>query len=248
MSTLTDVAPVDLSDFRSYVHGVPHAWFAYLRRQDPVHWHDEATGPGFWVVTQLPTTASRSTATTSASARPTRADLPMGDARGRARAAAADDAQHGPAAAHPLPAPGQQGLHAPHGAPSSRRSIHGATDAIIDDVIEVGQADFVTDISAELPLQVIADLLGVPADDRHKMFEWSNRMVGNEDAEYQEMTDAAAIAAMDLYAYAAELYGKKRIDPHADLMSVLTTVEVEGERSERAGARALLPHVDGRRE
>ena len=37
-------------------------------------------------------------------------------------------------------------------------------------------------------------------------------------------------AAMELYAYAAELFGKKRIDPHADLMSVLTTVEVEGER------------------
>ena len=58
-------------------------------------------------------------------------------------------------------------------------SIHRSTDAIIDSVIETGKADFVTDLSAELPLQVIAELLGVPQADRHRMFEWSNRMVGN---------------------------------------------------------------------
>jgi cholest-4-en-3-one 26-monooxygenase len=62
------------------------------------------------------------------------------------------------------------------------------------------------------------------------MFDWSNRMVGNADPEYQEEQSMAESAAMELYAYAADLFGKKRIDPHADLMSVLTGVEVEGER------------------
>ena len=120
-------------------------------------------------------------------------------------------------------------------------SIHRTTDAIIDEVIETGQADFVTEISAELPLQVIAELLGVPHEDRHKMFDWSNRMVGNEDPEYQAEADLAIASAMELYAYAAELFAKKRIDPHADLMSVLTKVEVEGERLSEHGARAVLP-------
>jgi cholest-4-en-3-one 26-monooxygenase len=109
-------------------------------------------------------------------------------------------------------------------------SIHRAADNIIDQVIEAGSADFVTDLSAELPLQVIAELLGVPQEDRHKMFDWSNRMVGNADPEYQEEASMAENAAMELYAYAADLFSKKRIDPHADLMSVLTGVEVEGER------------------
>jgi len=109
-------------------------------------------------------------------------------------------------------------------------SIHVAADAIIDEVIERGEADFVTEISAELPLQVIAELLGVPQEDRHRMFEWSNRMVGNEDPEYQDQTELALTSAMELYAYASELFAKKRIDPHADLMSALTTVEIEGER------------------
>ena len=53
-------------------------------------------------------------------------------------------------------------------------------------------------------------------------------MVGSEDPEYQLQADMAITAAMELYAYASELFGKKRIDPHADLMSVLTTVEVDG--------------------
>ena len=52
MSTLADVAPVDLSDSRSYVAGVPHAWLAHLRRHDPVHWQDEPGGPGFWAITR----------------------------------------------------------------------------------------------------------------------------------------------------------------------------------------------------
>ena len=86
---------------------------------------------------------------------------------------------------------------------TSRQSIHRAADAIIDGVIESGSADFVTDLSAELPLQVIAELLGVPQEDRHKMFDWSNRMVGNADPEYQEEQSMAESAAMELYAYAA---------------------------------------------
>ncbi len=107
--------------------------------------------------------------------------------------------------------------------------IHAATDVIIDDVIEGGHADFVTAISAELPLVVIAELLGVPNDDRHRMFDWSNQMIGSEDPEYKHTEDIAQVASMELYAYASKLFAEKRIDPHEDLMSVLTGVELEGE-------------------
>jgi cholest-4-en-3-one 26-monooxygenase len=108
--------------------------------------------------------------------------------------------------------------------------IHETADEIIDDVIEKGSADFVTDLVAELPLIVIAELLGVPREDRHRVFDWSNQMVGNEDPEYQITADQATQAAMELYAYAADLFSKKRLDPHEDLMSALTQVEIEGER------------------
>jgi cholest-4-en-3-one 26-monooxygenase len=228
MPTLADVTPVDLSDSRSYVPGVPHAWLAYLRRHDPVHWQDEDGGPGFWAVTRYEdcVTVNRDYERFSSAARGTM-PFEMPDE---------DVAQQGLMMLNMDPP-----LHTryrrlvnkgftPRMVRDLEANIHRVTDTIIDQVIEEGEADFVTDLSAELPLQVIAELLGVPQDDRHRMFEWSNRMVGNEDPEYQTQAEEALVAAMELYAYAAELFATKRIDPHADLMSVLTTVEVEGEQ------------------
>ena len=226
--TTTDTHPVDLSDSKSYVPGVPHAYLAYLRRHDPVHWQEEAAGPGFWAVTRYAdcVTVNRDWERFSSA---TRGVLPMEMPEEELEQQRLMMLNMDP----PLHTRYRRLVNkgfTPRMVRDLEANIHRATDAIIDQVIEAGEADFVTQISAELPLQVIADLLGVPKEDRHKMFDWSNHMVGNEDPEYQETTDMAANAAMELYAYAAELYGKKRIDPHADLMSVLTTVEVDGER------------------
>ncbi len=228
MSTLAGVTPVDLSDSRSYVAGVPHSWLAHLRRHDPVHWQDEPGGPGFWAVTRYEdcVTVNRDYERFSSAAQGT---MPF-------ELGAEEVAQQSLMMVNMDPP-----LHTryrrlvnkgftPRTMRDLEASIHRSTDEILDEVIEKGEADFVTQISAELPLRVIAELLGVPQEDRHKMFEWSNNMVGNEDPEYQGQAEAALTAAMELYAYAAELFGQKRIDPHADLMSVLTTVEVDGEQ------------------
>jgi cholest-4-en-3-one 26-monooxygenase len=226
--TTADVTPIDLSDSRSFVPGVPHAWLAYLRRHDPVHWQDEPGGPGYWAVTRYEdcVTVNRDFERFSSSAQGT---MPF-------ELSEEEVAQQGLMMLNMDPP-----LHTryrrlvnkgftPRMVRDLDESIHRSADTIIDQVVEAGSADFVTDLSAELPLQVIAELLGVPQDDRHKMFDWSNKMVGNEDPEYQTNNELALTAAMELYAYAAQLFGQKRIDPHADLMSVLTTVEVEGER------------------
>ncbi len=226
--TMADVTPVDLSDPRSFVPAVPHEWLAHLRRHDPVHWQDEPGGPGYWAVTRYDdcVTVNRDFERFSSAAKGTM-PFEMGED---------EIAQQGLMMLNMDPP-----LHTryrrlvnkgftPRTVRDLEESIHRAADNIIDQVIEAGSADFVTDLSAELPLQVIAELLGVPQEDRHKMFDWSNRMVGNADPEYQEEQSMAESAAMELYAYAADLFGKKRIDPHADLMSVLTGVEVEGER------------------
>ncbi|HEY1444928.1 MAG TPA: cytochrome P450 [Acidimicrobiales bacterium] len=228
MTTLADLAPVDLSDSRSYVSGVPHAWLAHLRRHDPVHWQEEAGGPGFWAVTRYEdcVTVNRDYERFSSAARGTMPfEMPEADIEQQGLMMLNMDP--------PLHTRYRRLVNkgfTPRMVRDLEESIHRSTDAIIDQVIEEGRADFVTDLSAELPLQVIAELLGVPQDDRHRMFEWSNNMVGNEDPEYQGQAEAALTAAMELYAYAAALYGQKRLDPHADLMSVLTTVEVDGEQ------------------
>jgi cholest-4-en-3-one 26-monooxygenase len=228
MTDTIDIAPVDLSDSRSYVPGVPHEYLTYLRRHDPVHWQAEANGPGFWAVTKYDdcVTVNRDFERFSSQRKGT---MPF---------ELTDDeiAQQGLMMLNMDPP-----LHTryrrlvnkgftPRMVRDLEESIHRTADRIIDTVCERGEADFVTEISAELPLQVIAELLGVPHDERHNMFDWSNRMVGSEDPEYGITAEDALQAAMELYGYASELFAKKRIDPHGDLMSALTQVELDGER------------------
>jgi len=222
------VEPVDLSDSRTYVPGVPHAYLAELRRHDPVHWVDEPEGPGYWAVTKYDdcVTVNRDYERFSSQRKGT---MPF-------ELTDEEIAQQSLMMLNMDPP-----LHTryrrlvnkgftPRMVRDLEASIHRTADRIIDSVCEKGEADFVTEISAELPLQVIAELLGVPHEERHRMFDWSNRMVGSEDPEYRVTPEDALVAAMELYGYASELFAKKRIDPHGDLMSVLTQVEIEGQR------------------
>ncbi len=223
-----DFGDINLLDSRQFADRVPHEWFAFLRERAPVWWQEEADGPGFWAVTSHAgcTVVNRDHETFSSALQATYLwDL------------AADDLAQQQLIMLNMDPP----LHTryrrlvnkgftPRMVNQLHDRIHAATDGIIDEVIEHGSADFVTDIAAELPLVVIAELLGVPHEDRHRMFDWSNRMIGSEDPEYQTAGEVAQQASMELYAYASELFAKKRVDPHDDLMSVLTQVEIEGEQ------------------
>jgi cholest-4-en-3-one 26-monooxygenase len=226
--TIADVTPVDLSDSRSFVSNVPHAWLTYLRQHDPVHWQEEPGGPGYWAVTKYHdcVEVNRDFERFSSA---TQGTMPFEMGQDEVAQQSLMMLNMDP----PLHTRYRRLVNkgfTPRMVRDLEENIHRSADSIIDQVIERGQADFVTDLSAELPLQVIAELLGVPHDDRHKMFDWSNRMVGSQDPEYQLGAEEAMTAAMELYAYAAELFAQKRLDPHTDLMSALTGVEIEGER------------------
>jgi hypothetical protein len=116
--------------------------------------------------------------------------------------------------------------------PRHIRSIEGrvrtAAKEIVDRVAPKGDIDFVTEVAADLPLIVIAELIGVPQEDRHKVFEWSNRMVGAEDPEYGADSDPQVTAA-ELYAYAQSLADERLADPGEDTLHLLLTGEVDGE-------------------
>jgi len=117
--------------------------------------------------------------------------------------------------------------------PRHIRSIEGhvrtAAKEIVDRVAPKGDIDFVTEVAADLPLIVIAELIGVPQEDRHKVFEWSNRMVGAEDPEYGADSDPQQVAA-ELYAYAQGLADQRLADPGEDIVTLLLTGEVDGEK------------------
>ncbi len=219
---------IDLADSRRFVPGVPHEWFDWLRTNDPVHWQDEPGGPGFWAVTRYEdcVAVNRDYQHFSSHLRGTMPfEIPEEAVEQQKLMMLNMDP--------PLHTRYRRLVNkgfTPRMVAQLHDRIHRATDDILDAVIEEGHADFVTQIAAQLPLVVIAELLGVPEDDRDRMFDWSNRLVGNEDPEYQLSPELAAETALALYAYAAELFAAKRADPHDDLMSVLAQVEVDGER------------------
>jgi cholest-4-en-3-one 26-monooxygenase len=106
------------------------------------------------------------------------------------------------------------------------------TNAVLDRVTPLGQCDFVVDVSAELPLIAIAEILGVPAEDRSKLFDWSNRMIGSQDSEYGSGAPAEDAGSeygnviMEMAIYAHELSDDKRANPGDDIWTRLTDAQV----------------------
>src|SRR5579864_6454021 len=221
-----DPSPIDLTDSRNFVAAVPYEWFAYLRRHDPAYWHEEADGPGFWAITRHEdcVTVNRDAQRFSSSRKGTFLwETPEDQLEQQRLMMVTMDP--------PLHTRYRRLVNkgfTPRMIGELQKSIHGVADEIIDGICESGSADFVIDVAAELPLVVLAELLGEPPEDRSKMFDWSNRMIGREDAEYQGdqavADENAALAATELFGYANELYEHKRAAPGEDLMSVLTQV------------------------
>jgi cholest-4-en-3-one 26-monooxygenase len=224
------LSDVNLIDRDRYVDRVPYEMFDTLRRESPIFWHeqDEPGGHGFWAVTSYPdvvevnrdidrfSSARRSALIT---------ELPDEDLeQQRMMLLNMDPPLH---TRYRLLV--NKGF-TPRMVNKLEEQMRERTARLVDVVAEKGECDFVTDVAAELPLQVIADIMGVPQEDRHKMFDWSNRMVGSEDPEYQISAETPQLAAMELFTYAHGLVEQKRANPHDDIITLLTQVEVNGDR------------------
>ena len=224
---------IDVSNPDSFSDGFPHAFFRELRAKDPVFWHegDIHGGPGYWIISKYD------------------------DLRFISKNPGLFVSGHGNQIEDPLP--GQLELvrsmitmDPPEQARNRKLVSRGFTPAaslgleaktrarvvaILDAVANRGDCDFVLDIAAELPLQVIADLLGVPQSDRHQIFDWSNQMLGAEDPDYHTTasnTDDSLVADLDPE-IAAQI--EARIDPE---LSARINASAEGD-SESAQARSM---------
>ena len=225
-----EATDIDLCDPGNFVGGVPHEWFAYLRREVPVQWHPDPEGfaDGFWSVTRYDDCVAVNRDYEHFSSH--RAATLFHDfdeeilGQQRMMMLNMDPPMH--TRYRRLVNKG----FTPRMIRDLEAKVVASTDSILDGVCERGSADFVEQISAELPLQVIADLMGVPQEDRHLVFDWSNKMIGSDDPEYQESAEVGTQASMELFAYADELCAQKRLDPHQDLFSVLTQAEIEGDQ------------------
>jgi cholest-4-en-3-one 26-monooxygenase len=107
-----------------------------------------------------------------------------------------------------------------------RQALTERAERIVATALETGTGDFVTDVAMELPLQAICELLGVPQDDRSKIFSWSNRMVGYDERPADD--DDGMVAATEILGYSLAMAEERRACPHDDIVTRLISAEIDG--------------------
>jgi len=227
------LSDVNLTDPDVFVPGVPHEMFSVLRREAPVHWHEgDGRETGFWAITKHADLkhVSRTPEIFSSAEKGImfRDPPPQELAAIRAIMISMDPPRHRQ----------YRNLVNKVFTPRMIERLHvrvaAMVERIFDAVAERGECDFVEEIAAPLPMQVICEMMGVPDEDRRAIYDLSNRMVGFDDPEMRE--DAAPggidynLASVEMFSYAARLAEKARRHPGDDLATALLAAEVDGER------------------
>jgi cholest-4-en-3-one 26-monooxygenase len=228
-----DLADIDLLDRDRFTQGIPHEWFTRLRAEAPVYHHPEPDGPGFWVITKHDDIiqCNRDAATFSS-------EQARGGVVGlEERADMQTEAEQAGGRMMLMMDPPDHTRYrklvnrgfTPRMIGEMETHIRELTATILDQAVAKDGADFVVDVAAELPLEVIAELIGVPTEDRHKIFDWSNRMVGSEDPEYIVTDEEVFNAQVEMFMYAQQIADTRRKEPRDDIITALLSAEVDGE-------------------
>jgi cholest-4-en-3-one 26-monooxygenase len=210
--------------------GPPYDQFAWLRENDPVHWHAEGGGPGwpgFWAVTgheDVVHVSRHPEIFSSAQRLSLFGELPPAQVEmQRLMMLNMDPPQHTRQRAFV-----NRGF-TPRMIGRLEQHIAQICDALLAEVLPRGRADFVTQIAAPLPLWVICELVGAPVQDRDKIFELSNLLAGSADPEFQVAAGAQRSAAAELYAYGEGLAARRRAEPADDIVTQLLRPDENGE-------------------
>ena len=219
---------LDLSVAANFDDGFPHAYFKMLRAEAPVCWHPERDGAGHWAVTRYDDLkhASRNPLIFSSWLGGTTVrDMPPENLQSsRALMLNMDPPQH--AKYRRLV---QRGF-TPRVIQALEPHIRELATQIVDRVARRGECEFVSEIAAELPMQVICELMGVPEEDRQAVYSLSNRLIGVDDPDYSSSFADGLQASIEMFMYAAKLSERARSAPGTDIISTLVSADVDGDK------------------
>lgn len=237
MAPLPALDEIDLGN-DAFVERIPHETFALLRREAPVWWYDWPGGRGFWCVTRHAdvVSVSRDTKTFSSAQGANLEDLDEEMMAARRSMLETDPPRH----------TRLRGLVGPPFTPRAVKAYELAlrelTREILDRALPLGEFDFVEEIAKELPIRVLARLLGTPDSDTDRLIDWGDRMIANTDPDYADVlhdspeSEAYRLvpfrspAALELFEYGHALAAERRREPRDDLVSKLVHTEIDGER------------------
>jgi len=245
------IAPgLDLTDPDLYAHRMPHEEFAALRRAAPVRWNPQPSDmgfndDGFWAVTRHKDVVaiSRDSDTFSSYENGAIIRFPSGNSREQVELQRVIMLNTDPPHHTKVRGIVSRGF-TPRAINDLRDVLTERAAKIVATALEQGSGDFVTDVACELPLQAIAELIGVPQDDRHKLFTWSNDMVGYDDPDYNADGETAAA---EVLGYSMLMAEDRRACPRDDIVTKLVNAQVDGEdlTSDEFGFFVILLAVAG---
>jgi cytochrome P450 len=225
MSVTSDF--IDLSDHDNFVQAVPYEGFAQLRREDPVHWNPELDGGrGFWAVTRyddirtLPRTPEVFSSEIGGTSLE---DLEPEHIEARKSMIDMDPPHHDELRAL------VNRRFTPKAVGVWEQQVRKVVKQVLDGALPKGEFDFVHEIASEIPMQVFAEILGVPQEERREIIEIGDRLLGNKDPEYAH-TDGddahrhlpfSSPAALDMFAFGRRIADERRHTSREDIMSDL---------------------------
>jgi cholest-4-en-3-one 26-monooxygenase len=209
--------------------GVPHDQFDRLRREAPVFWHPEVDDTGFWAVTKHADVRAVSHDTTTFSSEVGGTFIPTADEEAlsslRLTILNMDPPKH-----HRYRRLVSKGF-TPRMITALVEEIERRAAVIVDDVCEKGEVEFVEEIAAQLPVQMICEMIGLEPDVWPRMFELSNDIIGSrDDPDYQELPGGSMAAAAEVFMMCDAVAADRRLHPRDDIMTALVQAELDGER------------------
>jgi cytochrome P450 len=231
--------PVDLTDLDLWARAVPHAEFARLRREEPVSWHAEpAPNAGFWSVNRYAdiVAASRDTATFSSSRGVSFEEPTDEDMAARRTIIDTDPPDHTKLRKI------LSGSFSQRAVAVYQHFVEGLTNDVLDRALRCEEFDFVDAIAKEVPIRVLARIMGLPGSELDRFIDLGDRLIANTDPAVTDVvwgrddTDAYRLYPFrspygkQLWDLGREVVKDKLREPGDDLLSTLLAAEVDGDR------------------
>ncbi|ORA32357.1 steroid C27-monooxygenase [Mycobacterium aquaticum] len=222
----------DFTDPEVLLHGIPVAEFAQLRKTAPVWWNEQGESifndGGYWVVSRhedIKTISRNGGDVWSTNAKGAVMRLPEGVTSEQLDLTKALLINHD-APEHTRLRKIVSRLFTPRAVATLEEKLAVAAREIVAAAAEKDSGNFVDDIAMSLPLQAIADLIGVPEADREKLFHWTNAIMNTDDPDFDS---DPTMANAELMGYAYNMAEQRRQCPADDIVTKLVQADVDGE-------------------
>jgi len=229
------VDEIRLGDIEQWMRPDREGIFAKLRAEAPVSFHEEAElppevpypqGPGFWAVTRFDDVMQVSRDPDGFHSAPSVniGDIPPEIAEWLGSMINMDAPKH-----TKLRLIVNRGF-TPRQVAKIEENVREQAREIVDNVVNLGgECDFVSEIAAALPLQIICDMLGIPRTETKRIFELTNTILGVGDPEYASSLEELMAAGMELFQYGLDLAQDRLDNPRDDITTTLMQAEIEDE-------------------